>query len=285
MTPEKLGALMAENGECLAVSPDEGGIFDILAGRYNNGIPNLDLFLQSHAGGSVRVDRGSRPSVMMDEPALTLILSPQPDVLQGLASKPGFRGRGLLARFLFVMQVSNIGYRSGNTKPVPETISSDHDAHIRALLRFKRPDTRPHAIVLSDEAREEWRRFAASVEVSMREGGRFEHIQDWAGKLAGAAVRIAGNLHGAGLAFGTPADSKLSIDTMRRALQFAAVLASHAVAAFDLMGADEALKNARKVWSWIQREHKPQFTFRDCFNALRGTFPREPLTLNIPSRC
>ena len=105
----------------MAIISDEGGIFDILAGRYNNGVPNLDLFLQSHAGAAVRVDRGSRPSVMMDEPALTLILSPQPDVLQGLASKPGFRGRGLLARFLFMLPVSKIGYRSGNTKPVPET--------------------------------------------------------------------------------------------------------------------------------------------------------------------
>jgi Protein of unknown function (DUF3987) len=274
VTPEKLGALMAESGECMAIISDEGGIFDILAGRYNNGIPNLDLFLQSHAGAPVRVDRGSRPSVMIDEPALTLILSPQPDVLQGLASKPGFRGRGLLARFLFMLPVSKIGYRSGNTKPVPETISSDHDAHIRALLRFRRPITGPYTIMFSDEAHAEWRAFADQVEVSMREGGRFEQIQDWAGKLPGAAARIAGNLHVAGLAFGTPADSKLSIDTMRRALQLAAVLGVHAVAAFDLMGADETLKAARKVWAWVQRERKPRFTFRDCFNALRGTFPR-----------
>jgi Protein of unknown function (DUF3987) len=274
VTPEKLGALMAESGECMAIISDEGGIFDILAGRYNNGIPNLDLFLQSHAGAPVRVDRGSRPSVVMDAPALTLILSPQPDVLQGLASKPGFRGRGLLARFLFMLPMSKIGYRSGNTKPVPETISSDHDAHIRALLRFKRPETGPFAIVLSDEAHAELREFAASVEVSMREGGRFEYIQDWAGKLPGAAVRIAGNLHVAEHAFEMPANSKVSLDTMRRALQFAAVLGEHAVAAFDLMGVDEALEGARKVWRWIQRERKPQFTFRDCFNALRGSFPR-----------
>ena len=139
----------------MAIISDEGGIFDILAGRYNNGVPNLDLFLQSHAGAPVRVDRGSRPSVMMDEPALTLILSPQPDVLQGLASKPGFRGRGLLARFLFMFPVSKIGYRSGNTKPVPETILSDHDAHIRALLRFKRPEPGPYMIAVSDEAHAE----------------------------------------------------------------------------------------------------------------------------------
>jgi len=50
---------MADNDEKMSVLSDEGGIFDILAGRYNGGIPNLDLFLQSHSGSSVRVDRGS----------------------------------------------------------------------------------------------------------------------------------------------------------------------------------------------------------------------------------
>jgi hypothetical protein len=57
-------------------------------------------------------------------------------------------------------------------------------------------------------------------------------------------------------------------------LEFAAVLGHHTVVAFDLMGADEALKGARKIWGWIARERKPQFTFRDLFDALPGTFPR-----------
>jgi hypothetical protein len=274
VTTEKLGALMGDNNEAMSLISDEGGIFDIIGGRYSNGNPNFDLYLQSHAGSPVRVDRGSRPPVMMDEPALTLVLSPQPDVLQGLATKPGFRGRGLLARFLYMLPVSNIGHRTGKTKPVPESIENDHDAHIRALLRFKRPESGPIIILLTDEARAELRAFAAVVEEQMREGGCFEHIQDWAGKLPGAAARIAGNLHVAEHAFGTPADLKLGVDTMRAALQLAAVLGKHAVAAFDLMGADQALKGARKVWSWVQRERKPMFTFRDCFNALRGTFPR-----------
>ena len=120
-----------------------------------------------------------------------------------------------------MLPVSRIGYRNGHTKPVPEAISSSHDAHIRALLRLRRLENGPSMIVVSNEAHAEWREFGDQVEVAMREGGRFEHIQDWAGKLPGAAVRIAGNLHCAEFAFGMPADSELSIDTMRRALQFA----------------------------------------------------------------
>jgi hypothetical protein len=274
VTPERLAVLMADNSEAMSLIDDEGGIFDILAGRYNNGIPNLDLFLQAHSGAPVRVDRGSRASVVMEEPALTLVLSPQPDILQGLAAKPGFRARGLLARCLYVLPLSNLGYRAGNTQPVPEAVSEDHDAHIRALLGFRRPETGPETITLSDQAYAEWRDFADWVETSMREGGCFEQLQDWAGKLPGAAARIAGNLHVADHAFGTPANSKLSADTMQRAIGLAGVLSKHAVVAFDLMGADEALKAARKVWGWVVRERKPKFTFRDCFNALRGTYPR-----------
>ena len=60
VTPEKLGVLMAENGERMAVVSDEGGIFDILAGRYSKtSAPNLDLFLQGHSGSPVKVDRRS----------------------------------------------------------------------------------------------------------------------------------------------------------------------------------------------------------------------------------
>src|SRR5262249_44730107 len=80
ITPEKLGALMAENKGRMAVISDEGGIFDIMAGRYSkNASPNLDLFLQGHSGSPVRVDRGSREPVLINSPALTMVLTPQPD--------------------------------------------------------------------------------------------------------------------------------------------------------------------------------------------------------------
>ena len=71
----------------------------MLSGRYSGGIPNLDLMLKSHSGDSERVDRGSRPAIYLRQPLLTMGLSPQPSVLNGLVGKPGFRGRGLLGRF------------------------------------------------------------------------------------------------------------------------------------------------------------------------------------------
>jgi hypothetical protein len=273
VTPEKLGALMAEQLERMAIISDEGGIFDILAGRYNNGIPNLDLFLQSHAGSPVRVDRGSRSAVVMANPALTMALTIQPDVLNGLASKQEFRGRGLLARCLYMLPVSRLGYRRGDTAAVPADVASQYERGIRALLAFQVTEP-PIAIELSPEAYRAWLAFSRTVECELRDGARFEHIRDWAGKLPGAAARIAGLLHCAEYAFSNPGVVTLSAATMEHALQFAAVLSEHALAVFDLMGADAALKAARKVWSWIVRNRKPQFTFRDAHQGLRGSFPR-----------
>lgn len=102
VTPEKLGSLLASHNECMAWLSSEGGIFDLLQGRYSGGILNLDLVLKAHSGDPDRVDRGSRPSVLLKRPRLSIGLSPQPDVLRGLASKPGFRGRGLLGRCMFL---------------------------------------------------------------------------------------------------------------------------------------------------------------------------------------
>jgi hypothetical protein len=43
----------------------------------------------------------------VQRPCLTIGLTVQPEILQGLAGRPGFRGRGLLARFLYSLPASD----------------------------------------------------------------------------------------------------------------------------------------------------------------------------------
>ena len=281
VTPEHLGTLMGSHDQKMAILSSEGGIFDILAGRYSSNIPNLDIFLQGHAGDPVRVDRGSREPVFMDNPCLTMGLSPQPDVLKSLADKPGFRGRGLLARFLYLLPVSNLGYRGLNTNPVPELVKTSWQNLIFSLLDIEPGtdeygDPVPHILNLSQAAFQEWAEFYQVVEEELRDGGRFEHIRDWAGKLPGAAARIAGLLHCAENPF-HPWEKSLSIETMTRALDLAAVFADHALVVFGLMGADPAIDEAKKVWRWVEKNRLESFTRKQCFDALRGTFPRVDL--------
>ena len=279
ITPEKLGQVMAENGERIALISDEGGLFDTLAGRYSNGIPNLDLFLQTHAGSPVRVHRGSRPDVVMDRPALTIALSPQPSVLQGLANQPGFRGRGLLARFLYALPVSRLGYRTLTSQPIPSSVKDLYQDTITTLLKIEAAQDPsgqfiPHILTLSPKAHAEWKEFQRTVEEKMRDGGDYEHIRDWAGKLPGAAARLAGLLHCVEHTATLLSTLTISLSTMQQALALAAFYQAHALAAFDAMGADYDLHAARHVWRWVERVKKTTFTARECFQALRGTYKK-----------
>jgi replicative DNA helicase len=105
-TPEALAGLLATHGRIALLSP-EGDVFDQMAGRYNqNAGPNLGVYLKGHAGDLLKVDRRGRAPEYVERPCLTIGLTVQPEVLQGLASRPGFRGRGLLARFLYSLPAS-----------------------------------------------------------------------------------------------------------------------------------------------------------------------------------
>jgi len=108
----------------------------------------------------------------------------------------------------------------------------------------------------------------------MRPGRSMEHATDWAGKAPGAAVRLAGVLHGIEHAHGEPWEHEITEETMSAAIEIMDVIAPHSLAALDLMGADLGIAAARHVWAWIERGRLEAFTIREAFNALKGTFPR-----------
>jgi hypothetical protein len=275
-TPEQLGILMSNHGERMAWLSSEGGVFDLLAGRYSSGIPNLDLVLKSFSGDAERVDRGSRPPLYLRQPLLTIGLSPQPEALVGLASKPGFRGRGLLARFIWFVPVSPLGYRSLVTVDIPDDIKAAYHEGVQQLLDLQpQVDTDGREVTgelsLSTVAHDAWLSFARAMEAEMRPGQRFEHAKDWAGKAPGAAIRLAAIFH---VVEAGGANFVIDGTAMERALSFMAVAAHHAIAVFDLMGADEAVDGARAVWRWIHTGRRTTFKARDAFNALRSRFPQ-----------
>jgi len=279
VTPEHLGTMMAEQSERMAILSDEGGIFDVLAGRYSGGIPNLDLFLQSHSGAPVRVDRGSRPSVVLNHPLLTIGLSPQPDVLRALSMKPGFRGRGLLARFLYALPKSRMGYRDLEPRQVQDPIAARYAEGLHRLLAILPPPdpegaVHPHVLALDGAAYGVWKDHQRRVEVDLRETGRFGSMTDWGGKLPGATARLAALIHCARWALepGHPVDRLIDRDTMQQAVRLAELLAEHALAVFDLMFVDGGLESARKVWRHIQDRRMASFSFSELWHPLRGTF-------------
>src|SRR5262249_40256889 len=153
-----------------------------------NGGPNLDVFLRGHPGDDLRVDRKGR-SELVRHPALTVILAPQPAVLRALVKESEFRDRGLLARFLYSLPQSRVGFRRFVLAPVPQDVRHRYERTIRRILEVPLlgTDEPGYALDLAPEALETWRNTHDEIEVRQREGGDLRCVGDWASKAAGAA--------------------------------------------------------------------------------------------------
>jgi hypothetical protein len=278
VTPERLQSLIAENNERMGLISDEGGIFEIMAGLYSGGKANIDVFLQSHAGKGTRVDRGGR-TVQLNNPALSLGLAVQPEVLKGLnrKGKDHFRGLGALARFLYCIPPSNIGSRDVKKRISisPEIKKNYRDGILELLnipLALDENDTETSRLIhLSSGALDAWEEFSQNIESRQGNGSEFELIQDWTGKLPGAALRIAGICHVA-----RNINDRESIETpeMMTVLKLCDQLISHAQQAFDCMGSDQAITDAKVVLSWIIKNGELCFKRSTCQRSHRGRFPK-----------
>ncbi|MEV7622658.1 DUF3987 domain-containing protein [Actinoplanes sp. NPDC089786] len=268
ITSEQAASLLAEQGGRLSVLSPEGGIFATLAGRYS-GAPNLEVFLKGHAGDMLRVDRRSRPAERVDQPALTLGLAVQPEVLRDIAQMPGFRGKGLLARILFAVPENTVGRRRIGADPISRTVSDAYAANLSALVLGLASRRDPILLPLTPEANEHMLAIERDIEPRLAPSGSWAHIVDWASKYAGAVARIAGLLH---LSEVGPSGS-IGAGIFTRAATIGAYFAEHALAAFDDMGADPTVEDARHILSWIGRTQTERFTKRDLFSAMsRGRF-------------
>jgi replicative DNA helicase len=275
-TPEALAGLLATYGRIALLSP-EGDVFDQMAGRYNQTAgPNLGVYLKGHAGDLLKVDRRGRPPEYVERPCLTIGLAVQPEVLQGLAGRPGFRGRGLLARFLYSLPESLVGSRQAGAPPVPPAVADRYTLELQALaasLATPASKEGPALLTLDREAAELLLGFERDLEPRLAaDSGDLAHLAGWAAKLAGATCRLAALLHLAShLRDGWA--QPISRDTFTAAIRLADYLIEHARAVFDLMGADQRLDDARWLLEWITRTNRTQFSRRDAHRAApRGRF-------------
>jgi hypothetical protein len=135
ITSEALAEVMENNSERCAMVSDEGGIFDIIAGRYSNQIPNFDIYLQAYSGSSVKVNRRTQEKIIcLTNPALSITLSPQPVVISQLLETPIFRRRGFIGRFLLSVPNSPVGKRKIENPPIPTEIKSKYEDRMNAIV-------------------------------------------------------------------------------------------------------------------------------------------------------
>lgn len=257
-TPEKLAMVLLEQGERITLASDEGGVFQMMTGLYSkSGQANTGVYLKSHDGGQYTVDRMSREALHLEAPAMTMALAVQPEVIRALAKRPDLRGIGLWARFCYCMPASRVGSRTYDAPDV-ETDVRDHwhrlvkdlDTRARALNEGREE---PVTVMFSPEA---WRRLHAAVvaiDRAMLPGAVLASVRDWASKLGGLIVRLAGLLHLAEVE--EPERWTIDADTVERAIDLGRYFLAHARHVFDVeMSLDPAEQAARQAWEVIQRK-------------------------------
>ena len=266
VTPERLIDLMDKQGGCMTVCSAEGGLFDAMSGRYDK-TANFDIYLKGHAGDMIVVDRIGRKANSIPNPRLTMLLTIQPEVLSGLMNNITFRGRGLCGRFLYAMCKSKVGHREISPPPIPDPVRAEYRAFVRRILSTQWSGT----IRLSTDADEIRREYQAHIEQKL--GNEWESMRDWGGKITGAMVRIAALMHAAEV-HGNPTETPISPEVMAGATSIAEFLSAHAVAAYQIMGANEDYENARYLWRRIESSGQDEMSKRDLFRLCKGRFKR-----------
>ena len=269
ITPESLTSLLADNKGRLSIISSEGGVFDTLAGKYSN-IVSIDTVLKAHIGDTITVDRKGRNKEYIPNPTLTILLTVQENVLEGLISNGVFRGRGLTGRFLYCQPISNLGTRKFDTPPISKQVEDNYKKLLFKLLDIPFGDTFK-ILTLSDNAYKLLKDFFNWVEPQLVD--ELENMSDWAGKLVGTNLRIAGILHCADYDY-LMNNTVISGDTMKKAIKISKYFLEHAKSAYQLMGADKVIQEARYIISQLLEQNKEILKRCEIHRCCRGKFQK-----------
>jgi hypothetical protein len=148
-----------------------------------------------------------------------------------------------------------------------------YDSKLRALVLTLADWTDPAVLTLTPDADEAVYLLQEEIEPRLAPAGELGHLADWGSKLTGATVRIAGLLHLAShLDEGWRAP--IGADTIAAARRIGHYFLTHALAVFDLMGADPLQDDGRALLDWIKRSQATRFTRRDAHSANRSRFQK-----------
>ncbi|WP_163554668.1 DUF3987 domain-containing protein, partial [Candidatus Frankia alpina] len=114
---------------------------------------------------------------------------------------------------------------------------------------------------------------AERIEVQLRPGGQFHDMREWANKLAGTTLRLAGLLH---MAY-HPRDGwrrPIDAEQMAAAVRLADVLAAHYTAAQHTITADPASGPAGRTLRFLTDKKITDFTRRDLHRRLMRQLPK-----------
>ncbi|WP_150285056.1 YfjI family protein [Rummeliibacillus sp. TYF-LIM-RU47] len=256
-TPEALVSLMHENKGKISILSAEG---DLIERFKNKNIEQVkyDVYLKPYSGDSLRTDRMTRSTEIIENPTMTICITAQPSVIKSLPL--AVHERGLIARFIISVPYDNLGNRDSRTPEIPEDVIRLYESLIRKLLAWETDKT--ISLKLSEDALDLLYETMDEVEIEFRENGAFhDDLKSWAGKLIGQLLRVAGLLHisyQATIAENiTDVDTLISKDTLISALQLKEYLILHAEKAFGVMKQYRHYDDAEYLLEKILNQNTP----------------------------
>lgn len=130
-TPEAIVSRMNENGGKISILSAEGDLFERFKNKNIDQI-KYDVYLKPYSGDSLRTNRITRDTEIIENPTMTICITAQPSVIKELP--PTMHERGLMARFIISIPNDNLGHRDSRAPEIPANVIYSYDALIRKLL-------------------------------------------------------------------------------------------------------------------------------------------------------
>lgn len=255
VTPERLIENMRDNDGVTVILDDEGEMFDLLQGRYQDN-PDMTAYLQGYSGGNQISSERRGGSIVVDHPAMSVLALTQPCVVNEIFSNSRMIGKGLLARFLMICPDPVREY--GEEPDIPAAIVRAYETEIDRMLSM--PQVR---LDLSAEAKKVF--FDFRNEVREKQWNEWDTLRafGFTPKLIGNAARLAACLH-----LWESSGTIISAATMRNAVSLAVYFAWQLSA---LIGAESTLtKAAKEALSLIVSKGMAEQNEREIKRVLGG---------------
>ena len=227
----------SRSGRISVMSP-EGGIFDIIAGRYS-GAPNMEVFLKGHAGDMVRVNRQGRDAEYIEHPAVTMGLAVQPEVLESIGAIKGAAAGGCSGASCTRSRNPWSATATSTPDLIPDEVAATYAQHLGGLAMALAGWTDPALLTLAPEADAAMLAYQKVTEARIGKGGPLGDIA----RLGQQEGRGHGP-HRRPAAPGRPPRGRLRNAPSRPRcsppIELGEYFTSPRLAVFDAMGADPA---------------------------------------------
>jgi hypothetical protein len=222
---------------------------------------------KAYDGEKTMLERAGKPTIIIEDPAISLIVASQPEFAYDFGRRPDVATSGFLGRFLFLMSQPRAGTRIVDTPAIPHEVEAYYNRLIIRLLEYSMPaDGKRHVLTLDQRAEKSFVEFAQQVERESGHGRALSFDSAWGSKLSGKILRSAVLLHC--VEYEDPAGSAISESTIRQAIEMSDVFVQHARHFYFMLQNGQTLDVAQRIESWAENAPLIRFTARQARSAL-----------------